>query len=96
MPKSDIIWQRWGLDCLRCLLNICFEEKKSVLNLILIFKRGVDLALFVKMSKLIGVIDAGTNKIRFVLYKTSPNLEEFCSHEVNTFFSLKTETECYA
>lgn len=33
------------------------------------------------MSRLIGVIDAGTNKIRFVIYKT-PNFEELCSHEV--------------
>lgn len=33
------------------------------------------------MSKLIGVVDAGTNKIRFVIYKT-PNFEELCSHEV--------------
>lgn len=31
--------------------------------------------------KLIGVIDAGTNKIRFVIYKT-PNFEELCAHEV--------------
>jgi glycerol kinase len=33
------------------------------------------------MSRLIGVIDAGTNKIRFVVYKT-PNFEELVSHEV--------------
>lgn len=33
------------------------------------------------MSRLIGVIDAGTNKIRFVIYKT-PNFEEVCSHEL--------------
>jgi glycerol kinase len=33
------------------------------------------------MTCLIGVIDAGTNKIRFVIYKT-PNFEELCSHEV--------------
>jgi glycerol kinase len=32
------------------------------------------------MTRLIGVIDAGTNKIRFVIYKT-PNFEEICSHE---------------
>lgn len=31
--------------------------------------------------RLIGVIDAGTNKIRFVIYKT-PSFEEICSHEV--------------
>lgn len=35
------------------------------------------------MSRLIGVIDAGTNKIRFVIYKT-PNFEELCSHEIRT------------
>lgn len=29
--------------------------------------------------KLIGVIDAGTNKIKFVIYKT-PSFEEICSH----------------
>lgn len=41
------------------------------------------------MSKLIGVVDAGTNKIRFVIYKT-PNFEELCSHEVRiTQISLK-------
>lgn len=33
------------------------------------------------MSRLIGVIDAGTNNIRFVVYKT-PNFEEIVSHEV--------------
>ena len=33
------------------------------------------------MDRLVGVIDAGTNKIRFVIYKT-PNFEELCSHEV--------------
>lgn len=33
------------------------------------------------MSRLIGVIDAGTNKIRFVIYKT-PNFDELCSHEI--------------
>lgn len=33
------------------------------------------------MSRLIGVVDAGTNKIRFVIYKTA-NFEELCSHEV--------------
>jgi glycerol kinase len=33
------------------------------------------------MSRLIGVIDAGTNKIRFVVFKT-PNFEEIVSHEV--------------
>lgn len=33
------------------------------------------------MSRLIGVIDSGTNKIRFVIYKT-PSFEEVCSHEV--------------
>ncbi|CRK92968.1 CLUMA_CG006499, isoform A [Clunio marinus] len=31
--------------------------------------------------KLIGVIDAGTNKIRFVIYQT-PSFEELCSHEL--------------
>lgn len=31
--------------------------------------------------KLIGVIDAGTNKIKFVIHKT-PSFEEICSHEV--------------
>lgn len=35
----------------------------------------------VKMTQLIGVVDAGTHKIRFVLYKT-PNFEEVVSHEV--------------
>lgn len=33
------------------------------------------------MVRLISVIDAGTNKIRFVIYKT-PNFEELCAHEV--------------
>jgi glycerol kinase len=33
------------------------------------------------MVRLIAVIDAGTNKIRFVIFKT-PNFEELCSHEV--------------
>jgi glycerol kinase len=33
------------------------------------------------MSRLIGVIDAGTNKIVFTVYKT-PNFEEIVSHEV--------------
>lgn len=33
------------------------------------------------MVRLIGVIDAGTNKIRFVIYVT-PNFDELCSHEV--------------
>lgn len=32
------------------------------------------------MSRLIGVIDAGTNKIRFVIYKT-PTFDEIISHE---------------
>lgn len=31
--------------------------------------------------RLVGVIDAGTNKIRFVIYKL-PNLEELLSHEL--------------
>lgn len=33
------------------------------------------------MSRLIGVIDAGTNKIRFVIYNSS-NFEEVCFHEL--------------
>lgn len=33
------------------------------------------------MSRLIGVIDAGTNKIRFVIYKL-PNFDELLSHEI--------------
>lgn len=33
------------------------------------------------MSRLVGVIDAGTNKIRFVIYEL-PNLDEVLSHEV--------------
>lgn len=33
------------------------------------------------MSRLIGVVDAGTNKIRFVIYKL-PNFDELLSHEV--------------
>lgn len=32
-------------------------------------------------SKLIGVIDAGTNKIKFVVYQI-PNFEQICSHEI--------------
>lgn len=31
--------------------------------------------------RLVGVIDAGTNKIRFVIYKL-PNLDELLSHEL--------------
>lgn len=33
------------------------------------------------MDRLVGVIDAGTNKIRFTVYKT-PNFEEICWHEL--------------
>jgi glycerol kinase len=33
------------------------------------------------MARLISVIDAGTNKVRFVIFQT-PNFEELCSHEV--------------
>lgn len=35
----------------------------------------------IEKMRLIGVIDAGTNKIKFVIYKT-PDFEEVCSHEV--------------
>lgn len=34
------------------------------------------------VNKLIGVIDAGTNTVKFVIYKT-PNFEEICSHEIH-------------
>jgi glycerol kinase len=37
------------------------------------------------MSRLIGVIDAGTNSIRFVIFKTSnfaQEQKELCSHEI--------------
>lgn len=33
------------------------------------------------VNKLIGVIDAGTNSVKFVIYNT-PNFEEICSHEI--------------
>lgn len=34
------------------------------------------------MVKLVGVVDAGTNRVQFVIYVT-PNFEELCSHEVS-------------
>ncbi|CAO1406656.1 unnamed protein product [Diamesa tonsa] len=35
-----------------------------------------------EVNKLIGVIDAGTNSVKFVIYNT-PNFDEICSHEIH-------------
>lgn len=69
-------------DVIFCLFSV-FTNENFRLEIICVYSVCAESFLkpFAVMSRLICVIDAGTNKIRFVIYKT-PNFEEVCSHEV--------------